>query len=228
MNISSIKNISFFILLALGYCVMAQSNFESLNESSIALNYKHSETYHLNVSIQSRAYIFQDDQFTYQQRQFDLTHFSTFSLAYNKSVSLGIRYRNRDLFDDNSNELRFTQQFNYTMRREPARFGHRFRLEQRIFDDFTVHRLRYRYAIDFPLNGLKVDVREPYFIGAMEALFSIGSTTRPEWDHRTTVQIGWLLTKSFKLQFGLEYRFEALNIKTEHKLFSLVSGIFII
>ena len=213
------------MIMTISYHTMAQNDFEGLNESSFAINYKQSETYRLNFSVQSRAYIFQDEKFTYQQRQFDITHFSTLFLAYNKSISLGIRYRNRDLFDNNSNELRITQQFNITKKNDPIRFGHRFRAEQRILDDFTIHRLRYRFAVDFPLNGLKVDIGEPYFISAMEALFSTGKATRPEWDHRTTTQIGWLLSKSFKLQFGLEYRFEAVNINTEHKLFTLVSGI---
>ncbi len=225
MSISCIKRflvIFFMFGNALG---IAQSDFEGLNETSFAVNYKASETYRFNVSVQSRGYLLQDEKFNYEQRQFDITHFSTAYLNYNKSISIGIRYRNRELFDDSSNELRITEQYNYTKSTEPLRFGHRIRLEQRILSNYTIHRWRYRFAVDLPLNGLKLDIGESYLITAMEALFSTSNATKPEWDHRTTAQIGWLISKSFKLQMGLEYRFEAVNITTEHKLFSLISGI---
>lgn len=225
MSISCTKKAFLFFAFFVMLSIKAQSNFESLNESGFAINHKVSSSYRLNFSLSSRAYIYRDDVFNYEQRQIDLTHFSTLYLSYNESLSLGVRYRNRDLFDDSSNELRFTQQYNFTKSIDPIRFGHRFRLEQRILDQFTIHRMRYRFAADMPLNGLKLDVGEAYLIAAMEALFSTTPVARPEWDHRTTFQLGWLLSESFKLQVGLEYRFEAINIETEQKLFTLISGI---
>jgi hypothetical protein len=59
----------------------------------------------------------------------------------------------------------------------------------------------------------------------MEALLSQSSKLKPELDHRTTVNFGWLLTEQLKLQLGLEYRFEAWNIETEQRLFILTSAI---
>ena len=204
---------------------ICQSDFESLSESAFAINHKVSSKYKMNFALKSRAYIYRDSEFTYEQRQLDLMHFSTFPLNYNHSLSLGIQYRNRDWFDDKSNELRLTQQFNVTKKRLAKRFGHRVRFEQRILDNVTVFRMRYRFAIDFPLNGEKLDLRETYFVGSLELLNSVNKLSAPEVDQRTTIQIGWLFSKDLKLQAGLEYRFEALNIDAEQKLFILTSAI---
>ena len=62
-------------------------------------------------------------------------------------------------------------------------------------------------------------------ITSMELLNSLNKLSAPEIDHRTTVQLGWLLSKKLKFQIGAEYRFEALNISIEQKLFILTTGI---
>ena len=59
----------------------------------------------------------------------------------------------------------------------------------------------------------------------MEALLSNSKHEKPELDHRTTTQLGWLVSEKIKLQFGVEYRFEAFNLNTEQKLFLLTSAI---
>jgi hypothetical protein len=130
------------------------------------------------------------------------------------------------LFSDNSYELRITEQFNYNKKLPfGVRYGHRIRSEQRIFENETIFRQRYRFAIDFPLNGEKLEVGEAYFVGAFEGLLSLGKLSKPEIDQRTTAQIGWQLSENLKLQTGLEYRFEAFNIKTQNLLFILTSAI---
>ena len=105
------------------------------------------------------------------------------------------------------------------------RFGHRFRFEQRLLSELTILRSRYRFALDFPLSGEKLDVGESYLIMSMEALLSQSSAIKPELDHRTTANIGWVISKKSKIQLGLDYRFEAFNINTEYRLFVLSSFI---
>jgi hypothetical protein len=179
----------------------------------------------MNFSARSRYFLYQEDNFLLKNRQIDVVHFSTYALDFNRSISLGIQYRFRDGFDNGNDELRLTQQFNFKKRAYVVRYGHRFRLEQRIFSNLTIIRYRYRFALDFPLNGEKLDIGEGYFIGSMEALLSQSSKLKPELDHRTTINFGWLLTEQLKLQLGLEYRFEAWNIETEQRLFILTSAI---
>lgn len=126
--------IRLFLLCSLigPFAINAQNDFESLSESAFAINHKFSNNYKVNFALRLRSYIYQDQKFKYKQRQIDIVHFSTFSLNYNNSLSIGIQYRSRDLFDDLGNELRLTQQYNTIKKRFSKRFGHRFRVEQRI------------------------------------------------------------------------------------------------
>lgn len=205
--------------------LFSQSDFETLGETSVAVNHKVSNNYSFNFSAKSRYYLYKDKHFNFENRQLDLVHFSTLKLDYNHSVSLGLQYRFRSGFDGGSNELRFTQQFNYTKKHEALRFGHRLCFQQRIFENLTVFRTRYRFAIDLPLHGEKLDISEAYLVSSTESLLSISKKIKPEIDQRVTMQIGWLISEKLKLQTGLEYRFEAFNINTEQRLFILTSAI---
>lgn len=203
----------------------SQENFETLGESALAVNHKANDFYSYNFSVKNRYYLYQDEAFNFEIRQLDFVHFSTYKIDFNHSVSFGVQYRFRENFDGGSNELRLTQQYNYTKQKFALRFGHRFRFEQRILENITILRSRYRFALDFPLNGEKLDVGESYLVTSMEAFLSVNKTMKPEFDHRTTAQIGWLFHKNFKFQTGLEYRFEAFNLNTKHKLFILTSAV---
>lgn len=211
-----------FIFCSLSF---SQSDFETLGESSFALDHKVSDKYSINFATRSRYFLYRNEDFELKNRQIDFVHFSTLKLNYNHSISLGVQYRFREAFDGGNNELRLTQQFNYTKQNLALRFGHRLRLEQRIFNNFTVWRSRYRFALDFPLNGEKLDIGEGYMVTSMEALLSVANENKSEFDHRTTAQIGWLISEDLKLQAGLEYRFEAFNLETEYRLFILTSAI---
>lgn len=203
----------------------SQENFESIGETALSVNHKVSSTYRVNFSARTRYFLYRDSELNIENRQIDLVHFSTYNLDYNHSLSFGLQYRFREGFDGGSNEVRLTQQFNYTKQNLALRFGHRVRLEQRILDELTIIRSRYRFAVDFPLNGEKIDVGEAYLVTSMEMLLSLSHNIKPEFDHRTTGQLGWKIAEHLKLQAGLEYRFEALNLNTEHLLFILTTAV---
>ncbi|WP_245617610.1 DUF2490 domain-containing protein [Siansivirga zeaxanthinifaciens] len=222
---SYIKFAGLIILITSSFVLKAQNNFMTLGETSFALNHKVSKNYSLNFATRSRYFIYNNQNLQYQQQQIDIFHFSTIALNFNHDLSLGIYYRNRDLFNTGSDEVRITQQFNYKKQKLGIRYGHRFRAEQRIFNTKTVFRQRYRFAVDFPLSGEKLDVGEPYFLSSLEALLSLSKPDKPEIDQRSTAQIGYQLTENLKLQIGLEYRLEAFNVKTKHNLFALSSAI---
>ena len=119
------------ILCALA-CLMVlqlsgQSEFEGLGESSFAVNKQVSSDYKFNFSLRSRYYFYQDKGFNFNNRQIDLVHFSTLNLDYNHSLSFGVQYRFRESIDGESDELRLTQQFNYTKKDGALRYGHRLR-----------------------------------------------------------------------------------------------------
>ncbi|NRD18892.1 DUF2490 domain-containing protein [Winogradskyella eckloniae] len=203
----------------------SQNNFEGLGETAFNINHKVNQNYKANFSVKGRYYFYKDDTFSFVNRQIDLVHFSTLALDHNQSISLGIQYRIRESIDGEHDEIRLVQQYNFTTKTHAIRFGHRARIEQRYFKNLTQFRTRYRFALDFPLNGDTLDYGERYLVASTEALLSMSSKFKPEIDHRTTVQMGWLISQKSKLQFGLEYRLEAFNINTEQKFYVLTSYI---
>jgi len=225
MSMPCIKSLCFVTLSFICFLIEAQNSFSSLGESAVSLNHSISETYKVNFAFRSRYVLYDDDGLQYQQQQMDVFHFSTFKLNYYHKLSIGIYYRNRDWFETGSDETRITQQYNYTKQTLGVHFGHRLRSEQRILDAKTIFRQRYRFAVDFPLNGEKLDIGETYMVNTIEALLSLSKLDKPETDIRIATQIGWQINEKLKLQTGLEHRLEAFNLKANHFLFVLTSAI---
>lgn len=227
MIISYIKRVTlFWIFLLLVKTVSAQSDLISYWEPELSFNYSVTSNYRHNFGLRKRSFIYTDEKTELRLRQIDISHFSNWKINANESFGGGLLYRFRDNFEGGSNELRITQQYNYAVRPSSIRFGHRVRAEQRITTRTTIHRFRYRFAIDFPLNGEKTDVGEAYMAVSTEALLSIAKSATPEYDHRITTQIGWLLSTKLRLQSGIEYRSENFMNNTEPVFLLLSSLVF--
>ncbi|RDY59531.1 DUF2490 domain-containing protein [Flagellimonas nanhaiensis] len=195
-----------FALLPLT-CI-SQENLTVYWQPQLAINYPVSKTYSHNFTVGHRAYLFDQDDIQIRGRQIDFIHFSKLDLRDNQSIALGIQYRTRDLFGKQPNELRLTQQYNTTKQPLVVRYGHRFRTEQRFIEKLTIHRFRYRFAIDFPLKGEKLNLGEPFLVASLENLLSLGKGQNPQYDNRLNGQVGWKFDKGFKILFGIEYRLE--------------------
>jgi len=208
MTIYSTRLFYFFLLFLWLQTMSGQENFTGYFQPQIAVNYKVSGLYSHNFSVLSRNYIYDNEELLFKGRQLDITHFSNLKIRDNQSIALGIKYRFRNNFEDRENELRFTQQYNITHKPYTVRFGHRVRAQQRITNSLTVHRFRYRFAMDFPLTGEKLDLGEPYFVGSLENLLSVAKNYAPQYDVRLSGQVGWQISQTIKFQTGIEYRME--------------------
>ena len=201
---------------------LAQDNLTGYWNPMVALNYDVTPTYSHNFSIENRSFLYQDSDVQLRVRQMDINHFSNLKTSDNQSIGFGIKYRFRNPFNrETSNEIRLTQQFNVTFKKASIRYGNRFRAEQRITNENTVHRFRYRFAMDFPLKGEELDVGEPYLVLSTEALLSVGKSMNPEYDQRITPKLGWVLSPTTKFQIGGEYRAENYMNRVENELFFL-------
>lgn len=220
-----IKYLIIVLLWLTSFAGISQDNFNTLGESAFAINHKITSNYNVNFALRSRYFLFRNKTIQYHQQQVDFYHFSTFNLDYSHKLSFGLYYRNRDWYNSGSNELRITQQFNYIKQKHGVRYGHRLRAEQRILNTKTIFRQRYRFNVDCPLNGEKLDIGEAYLVSATESLFSLSKPDKPEIDIRVSTQIGWQITEDLKLQTGLEHRLEAFNLITQNNLFVLTSAI---
>lgn len=219
--------IKFFIfssILLITTQVFAQKNFTGFIEPEFAINYDVSKNYSHNFSLANRTYFHKNNAYKIDARQLDIKHFSNFKIKYNQSIAFGIQYRFREAFEENkSDELRFTEQYNFTHKPNNVRYGNRLRAEQRIAPDLTTHRFRYRFAADMPLMGTVLDTGEPYFIGSTESLLSVARGFKPSYDQRFTGAVGFVLSENTKIQAGLEYRFENYTTQTDQSLFILTS-----
>ena len=212
------------VLFLFSYVVQGQDNLTGYWQPQIGVNYKVSNNYSHNFSLAKRTFILRDSDTEFTIRQLDLAHFSNLKIRGNQSVGIGIQYRFRGLFDDTAeNELRLIQQYNITKSNRGLRFGNRFRSEQRITHSLTIHRFRYRFALDFPLQGQSLDIGETYLVLSTESLLSVAKASLPEYDQRITANLGWVLDEKTKLQVGTEYRAENYTNETEHVFFFLTT-----
>ena len=212
------------VLFLFSYVAQGQDNLTGYWQPQIGVNYKVSNNYSHNFSLAKRTFILRDSDTEFTIRQLDLAHFSNLKIRSNQSVGIGIQYRFRGLFDDTAeNELRLIQQYNITKSNRGLRFGNRFRSEQRITNSLTIHRFRYRFALDFPLQGQSLDIGETYLVLSTESLLSVAKASLPEYDQRITANLGWVLDEKTKLQVGTEYRAENYTNETEHVFFFLTT-----
>lgn len=196
-----------------------QNTTEVFHENVFALRHSFTKSYNANFELSSRAFMYTGEDVVYRLRQLQLSHFSTFKIDLKQSFALGLMYRNRDAFESSSNEIRLTQQYNYKTISRTLRLGHRLRSEQRFYDDFTTFRFRYRFAIDMPLQGLKLDVGETYLVVTNEGLLTIANVMKPEVGYRISPSLGILVTQDLNIEFGVELRLSEINIKTEESVF---------
>ena len=221
---SFIKRIGILCLFVSAGTCYGQEDLIGFLQPQISLNYSLTPHYAHNFSFTQRALFINPTNSGIGTIHLDLAHFSKFELPRQRSIGLGIMFRLREPFEGpDQNELRFTQQFNLLHRNHSIRFGHRFRTEQRIFPSRTIHRFRYRFAADGPLQGEQLDPGELYWVGNLEALTSIGKGIRPIYDLRASAWLGFLANDMAKIQIGTEYRRVGLWLEGRPVIFLLSS-----
>jgi hypothetical protein len=139
------------------------------------------------------------------QQHIELNHFTTYNRSENTAISLGLRYRFREIFDEeNENEFRIIEQFEYIHQNTFLTPEHRLRFEQR-FREATIFRLRYQLEVSQPLN-------KEFALGlSSEFLYSMVKDLRPEVEQRFGMEVENSSFKDLELNLGLEFRREDLT-----------------
>lgn len=217
------------LLLPALLCTLAalgQENFTGYLQPSAAVSYKLSPRFSQNASLKQRTFFFRESEGQLRARQIDAVVFTQYRIGTNTSTSFGLLYRFRNIFEpEMGDEVRLSQQFNVALRPSALRIGHRVRSEQRLFSGQTIHRFRYRLALDGPLQGEQSDVGEAYWVGSLEPLLSAGRGMSPEYDFRLTAWIGYRISQNQKLQMGPEFRWENFFGDLERVLFFQASWV---
>jgi hypothetical protein len=139
------------------------------------------------------------------QKHIEFNHFTIYNSSQKAAISLGLRYRFREVFDEESqDEFRIIEQFEYTHQSTFLTPEHRLRFEQR-FREATIFRLRYQLEVSQPLN-------EAFAFGlSTEFLYSMVKDLRPEVEQRFGLEVENYSFKDLELTMGLEFRRDDLT-----------------
>lgn len=220
MITSSSKNLILFTFLAfMAFSASAQEKFSSYLEPEISVNWNRPNRWSFNFAFGNRDILYDEQETQFTVQHVELTHFTSYEVGFYGKVSLGLRYRFREMFDDfNHDEVRIIQQYSRERSYNRVALAHRFRVEER-FRDQTTFRNRYRFSVEFPLNGDRVDKNEFFLVTETEALWSLGKYENPSFEQRFGASLGRAISKDLKLELGTEYRLDDYTNDTSGELF---------
>ncbi len=181
---------------------------------SLNFNQKLSNIYDLNLKIESRHLLFEKvpNQTNKLKYNYSLTDIS---LIAGKKIGLSnkILFGGLTRVEPNSFSIRTIQQLVLQNKIAHLRIAHRIGSDQTFSaTESSEFRFRYRFTLEIPLSGRKVDEREFYFKNNMEI---INSFQKKEYDieFRIVPFIGYVIDKKHKIEFGIDNRFSSFISK---------------
>lgn len=152
----------------------------------------------------------------YKHEHLELNLFTNYATKESTILSLGLRYRFKDIFDSSeTDEFRIIEQLE--LESVNSSFSHRIRLEQR-FRENTVHRLRYDVTYSTPIS------QDFSFSLGTEALYAVSTQLKPEAEQRFSIGLENSSFEDLELELGFEYRMENYTRDLAHEFF-VVTGI---
>ncbi|WP_324719842.1 DUF2490 domain-containing protein [Salinimicrobium sp. HB62] len=139
------------------------------------------------------------------QQHLELNHFTAYNSSESLTISLGLRYRFREVFEEAlQDEIRIIEQLEYSHLNAFLSPEHRIRFEQR-FREATIFRLRYQFGVSQPLSpdsslGLST-----------EFLYSMANDNRPKIEQRFGLELENSSVRNLELSLGVEYRRDDLT-----------------
>ncbi len=218
------KQFLFFICLCLSFSheTMAQSTFQVGCLPSINFNYKLKNDWALNFKIESRQLLqrgtFNDDSDkNYEYVLTDYSFIAAKKVGLNSRLSGGYLFR----FRGGNAIHRLIQQYTVTQKLPLLRLAHRVVADQTFSPrEATEFRLRYRLAVELPLNGQSADPKEFYLKISNEYLNSIQNADY-DLEIRFVPLLGYAITEKHKIEVGLDYRINSfLNQYARHSFWT--------
>ena len=218
MTISSSR--LFLLLVFILVVATSQSqNFAIQAEPDIAINIDRPNRWSFNFGITNRDLLYFNNTSQFRVNCVEISHFTSYEVGFYGKLSLGLRYRFNELFEDSrEDEIRITQQYSRSRKYNALKVAHRFRFEQR-FRELTIYRGRYQFSVEYPLNGERIDQNEYFLVISAEALLSMAKEEKPELGQRFDISLGKDIGNGNKADLGLQYRLEKYNLNSFHGLF---------
>lgn len=223
MTTSCTKTVLAVAFFTFGYFGVAQQSNPFFFQPQVVFSGQFSPNYDANFGVASRFQQLEDSNLN--ARFLELSHFSSWRMSSGQKISIGLLYRFAALYENTRpNEFRLTQQYQRTLKPYTVRFSHRLRLEERFIDAKLIPRFRYRFGIDFPLNGQELNVGEAYALANVEALLQLQNSLSPKYDYRALTGIGVLISPDVKLQVSLQYRAAYISNIQSGRWFAFFGG----
>lgn len=200
------KRFFVFIFIIIPAFVFTQSQFGFGILPEIAANYSNLGRWSVTSKVESMHFLYEsknnENTIKHSYDQTDIQVFGNYKLAIALRVSAGYQYRIQP--GDNSHriiqQITTNQLFNY------IRLGHRLRFDESFYKhDRPQFRARYRLSSEIALSGSKLDVREYYLKGSIEAIYSL-QNTKQEIEGRFTLMLGHYFPNRHKMEAGFDYR----------------------
>lgn len=217
------KSVLLGILLFFVWNFALAQNSESYfyeNEFDVSVPLK--DKWSMGIGIGNRGMLqerFNGDQiFGYQHEHIEINHFTNYGISNSVVVSLGLRYRFREIFDAaETDEFRIIEQIEIAPANSAIPLSHRIRLEQR-FREHTIHRIRYDL-------GYSRSISEFFSIGAgTEAIYAVSSDLKPEAEQRFSIGLENNSFENVELGLSFEYRMENYFRDLAHEFF-IMTGV---
>lgn len=225
MNIRVLSIVIFFVGIQVLRTANAQATFQFGGLPALNINKKFENNWSLNTKVESRQR-FKGGTFqgaldnTYKYVLTDVSLIAARKVGLNARVAGGylIRVEGSNLFH------RFIQQYSFVNRMIGFRLAHRFLSDQTLSQiEDPEFRLRYRVVSEIPLNGESVDPKELYLKLGNEYINSLQSS-QYDLEVRFLPMIGYGVTKTFRIETGLDYRVRSfLNDSARHSFWMSIN-----
>lgn len=221
MKIICNKILFFMVLFFLGsYASFSQNSKSYFSENEFELSFPVATDWSMEIGTGYRRLLqerMEGEKISGSRHEhLELNYFNNYEVNKSLVLSLGLRYRFKELFNDaEADEFRIIEQVGISP--ENSRFSHRFRLEQR-FKEEVLHRVRYELEFSHSISPA-------FSFGAStEALYAVSTRLKPEAEQRFSIGIENSSIKDIGLGLSLEYRIENYALDPGHEFF-IVTGV---
>jgi len=200
-------------ILIIVYCVAAigflhsQSSYRAGILPVINFTVPVSDNWKLNIRYESRHILREglfsrSSSFDYNYQLSDLAAVASRPIGLGKFLAGGMQIRH----SSGNLEFRLMQQFTYSPLNVGFRSVHRIAMDQSFRESKPArYRLRYRYAVQWALNGQSIDLHEWYIKLGSEILNAVEGADY-DLEFRILPFLGYRLNSDTKIELGLDYR----------------------
>ncbi|WP_299248124.1 DUF2490 domain-containing protein [uncultured Aquimarina sp.] len=217
-----------YVFNVICYQMIAQTSFTSGLLPKIVVSNKLSDNIKLINSIESRQQLWEhqpDNDLSYDYLLTDFTNILSFKLSADKVFNIGYLLR----IEEDELIHRSIFQYSIAQQLENLRVAHRFVTDQTFSaEESPEFRLRYRFTLELPFSGYRVDPKEFYLKVNNEYLGSYQSENT-DLELRIIPFIGYQLNLKSKIEIGLDYRISQLfESRTKNRLWLSINYYFAI